>query len=69
MDYIQTEGPAMGAAMLAAKGCGTCGSLEELAARTVQVTDTAFPDAEIVRRYEERYPVFRALYPALRTLT
>ena len=46
-----------------------CGSLEELAARTVQVTDTAFPDAEIVRRYEERYPVFRALYPALRTLT
>ena len=69
MDYIQTEGPAMGAAMLAAKGCDACGSLEELAARTVQVTDTAFPDAEIVRRYEERYPVFRALYPALRTLT
>lgn len=69
MDYIQTEGPAMGAAMLAAKGCDACGSLEELAARTVQVTDTAFPDAEIVRRYEARYPVFRALYPTLRTLT
>ena len=69
MDYIQTEGPAMGAAMLAAKGCDACGSLEELAARTVQVTDTAFPDAESVRRYEARYPVFRALYPTLRTLT
>ena len=58
-----------GAAMLAVKGCGACGSLEELAARTLQVTDTAFPDAEIVRRYEARYPVFRALYPTLRTLT
>lgn len=68
IDHIRTEGPAMGAAMLAAKGCGACDSLEELAARTVQITDSVLPDPEIAARYEQRYQTYRRLYPALHSL-
>lgn len=68
IDYIQNEGPAMGAAMLAAKGCGACGSLEELAAHTVHVTESTMPTPELVTRYEQRYQTYRKIYPALHSL-
>ena len=68
IDYIQNEGPAMGAAMLAAKGCGACSSLEELAARTVRITESTLPTPELVTRYEQRYQIYRKIYPALHSL-
>ncbi|MCI5624955.1 MAG: xylulokinase [Clostridiales bacterium] len=68
IDYIQNEGPAMGAAMLAAKGCGACRSLEELAARTVRITESTLPTPELVTRYEQRYQTYRKIYPALHSL-
>jgi len=68
IDYIQNEGPAMGAAMLAAKGCGACSSLEELAARTVRITESTLPTPELVTRYEQRYQTYRKIYPALHSL-
>lgn len=68
IDYIQNEGPAMGAAMLAAKGCGACSSLEELAARTVRITESTLPTPELVTRYEQRYQTYRKVYPALHSL-
>ena len=68
IDYIQNEGPAMGAAMLAAKGCGACSSLEELAAHTVHVTESTMPTPELVTRYEQRYQTYRKIYPALHSL-
>ena len=68
IDYIQNEGPAMGAAMLAAKGCGACSSLEELAARTVRITESTLPAPELVTRYEQRYQTYRKIYPALHSL-
>lgn len=68
IDLVETEGPSMGAAMLAALGCGGTPSLEALAEKTVRVSDTVLPRAEIAGRYDEGYQRFRALYPALRTL-
>ncbi len=69
VDSIETEeGPAMGAAMLAAVGCGAYESVEQLAKNVVRVTGTVEPDAELTARYEAQYQRFRKLYPALRTL-
>jgi xylulokinase len=61
-----TEGAAYGAALLAGVGGGVYQSVEEAVKATVKVTDRTAPVAEDVRRYEELYPVYRHLYPALR---
>lgn len=68
IDLVETEGPSMGAAMLAALGCGAAGSLEVLAAKTVRVSDTILPEKDAADRYDQGYRRFRALYPALRAL-
>ncbi len=69
VESIETdEGPALGAAMLAAVGCGVCASAEELARRAVKVTSVIYPDEEISNRYDAKYKEFKKLYPALRDL-
>ena len=62
------EGPAMGAAMLAAVACGEYASVAEAAAKIVEVVDTVEPNEEEAARYEERYQKFRRLYPAVKEL-
>lgn len=62
----QEEGPALGAAMLAAVGCGEYASVEEAAQTIVQVVDTIEPEPELVGKYEEKYQRFRKLYPAVK---
>ncbi|HBA48512.1 MAG TPA: xylulokinase [Lachnospiraceae bacterium] len=62
------EGPALGGAILAAVACGELGSVEEAAAELVKVAETIEPDAGLVEKYEERYQVFREIYPACRPL-
>lgn len=62
----QEEGPALGAAMLAAVGCGEYASVEEAAQTIVQVVDTIEPEPELVEKYEEKYQRFRKLYPAVK---
>ena len=59
------EGPGYGAAILAAVGCGVYSSVQEAADRFITVTATIEPDNETVSKYEERYKVFKALYPAI----
>lgn len=69
VDCVETEeGPAMGAAMLAAVGCGAYESVEQMAEKLVRVTDTVEPERALVEKYEMQYRRFRKLYPALRTL-
>lgn len=69
VDSVETEeGPAMGAAMLAAVGCGAYENVAQLAEKTVRVTDTVEPDKELTEKYEKQYQRFRKLYPALQTL-
>ena len=67
VDIIESEeGPGYGAAILAAVGCGVFSSVEEAAKKLVKVVATEEPDPELTAKYEERYPKFRKLYPALK---
>ncbi len=58
------EGPGLGGAMLAAVGCGEYASVEEAAKAIVKVLDVEKPDPELVKKYEEKYQQFKAIYPA-----
>lgn len=62
------EGPAMGAAMLAAVGCGEYENVEAAVKRIVKVMDVVRPDAELVQKYEEKYREFKNIYPAVKAL-
>ncbi|MEY8338990.1 xylulokinase [Lachnospiraceae bacterium 62-35] len=67
LDVIRSEeGPALGGAMLAAVACKEYGSVEEAAEAIVQVADTIEPEQELVEKYEKKYQVFAAVYPALK---
>lgn len=60
------EGPALGAAMLAAVGTGKYESVEAAAKSIVKVVETVKPDKEIAARYEVKYQQFKKIYPALK---
>lgn len=59
------EGPGYGAAILAAVGCGVYKNVSEATEKIVRVVDVTEPDWELAEKYEEKYQVFRKLYPAL----
>ncbi len=60
------EGPALGAAMLAAVGTGRYASVKEAAQNIVKVVEVIEPDPEIAARYEAKYRQFKLIYPALK---
>jgi xylulokinase len=60
------EGAAYGAALLGAVAAGEFADVDEAVRVCVRVRDTVEPDPEWQAAYEERYPRFRELYPALR---
>lgn len=60
------EGPSMGAAILAAVGCGVYPSVQEAAQRIVRVSSVLQPEPWLVARYERAYQVFHAIYPQLK---
>jgi xylulokinase len=62
------EGPAMGGAMLAAVGCGKYDSVEDIAKSIVKVKETVEPDPEIALLYDEKYKIFRNIYPSVKDL-
>ena len=69
VDVIESEeGPALGAAMLAAVGCKAYPDVETIAKKLVKVVDTVEPDSELVAKYEERYQKFRRIYPTVKEL-
>ena len=69
VDVIESEeGPALGAAMLAAVGCGAYPDVETIVEKMVKVVDTVEPEPELVANYEERYQQFKKLYPAIKSL-
>jgi xylulokinase len=61
-----TEGAALGAALLAGTGCGHWPDVESACAAAVRVSGCVSPCAEASAIYEQRYPEYQALYPALR---
>ena len=62
------EGPSLGAAILAAVGCGRYGSLDEAIGSVVKTEKTISPEKELAEKYEEKYKHFRRLYPAVKGL-
>ena len=65
---MSEEGPALGAAMLAAVACKEYSSVEEAANRIVKVVDTIEPSKDLVHKYEERYQKFKQIYPTVKEL-
>jgi xylulokinase len=62
------EGPAFGAAILAAVGCGKYASVEEATSKLIKVIETTDQEQEIVDRYNQKYEVFKKLYPTLKDI-
>ncbi|WP_089964729.1 xylulokinase [Lihuaxuella thermophila] len=63
------QGPGMGAAMIAACGCGWFDSLEECAAAFVQVGQVIQPRPESVEQYRQLFAVYRDVYENTRALS
>jgi len=59
-----TEGAAFGAALLAGVGAGFYADVPAACEATIQITGRASP-TQATRAYQEYYPHYRALYPAL----
>ncbi|NLC19486.1 MAG: xylulokinase [Clostridiales bacterium] len=62
------EGPAFGAAILAAVGCGKYASVDEACSKLIKVVQTTEQDPEIVAKYDKKYEIFRQLYPTLKDM-
>jgi xylulokinase len=62
------QGPGMGAAMLAAVGCGWFGSLAECAAKFIQYGTPYEPNSENAKRYEDLFEVYKLVYAQTREL-
>ena len=62
------EGAAYGAALLAGVGGGAWATVDDACAAAVRVRERTGPDAEGKRIMNERYKIFRAIYPALRRI-
>jgi xylulokinase len=59
-----TEGAAFGAALLAGVGAGVYENVPAACEATIQITGHTFPTQD-TRTYQDYYPHYRALYPAL----
>ncbi|MDF2542640.1 MAG: hypothetical protein K0S47_2358 [Herbinix sp.] len=69
VDKINSEeGPAFGAAILAAVGCGKYATVEEAAGKLIKVIQTTEQDAAVVELYNKKYDVFKQLYPTLKEM-
>lgn len=62
------EGPAFGAAILAAVGCGEYPDVKTAVSKLVKVIDTIEPQADLVEKYEKNYQKFKAIYPTVKSL-
>lgn len=67
VDTVEVEeGPAYGGAILAAVAAGVFDSVEAAVEKIVRIKDTTEPDPVLVRKYQEKYDVFKQMYPALK---
>ncbi len=62
------EGPALGAAMLAAVGCNEFKSVKDATDKIVKVVNAVKPDPKLVSLYDSAYKKFREIYPAVKNL-
>ncbi|WP_144554450.1 xylulokinase [Bacillus sp. X1(2014)] len=62
------QGPGMGAAMLAAYGCGWYPSLKECAQEFIQTSKTYDPIKENVEAYKKLFTIYQQVYPQTKEL-
>lgn len=62
------QGPGMGAAMLAAYGCGWFDSLDQCAEAFIKRASTYTPNADNARRYAELFQVYKSVYAQTKPL-
>lgn len=62
------EGPSLGAAILAAVGCGEYRSVEEATEKIVRIVDVIEPDSDLVKKYNKKYQQYIKIYPAIKGL-
>ena len=62
------EGPAYGGAILAMVADGEYKSVEEATEKLTKIKDTTYPVAEITESYNNKYEIFKKLYPALKNV-
>lgn len=62
------EGPALGAAMLAAVGCKEFDTVKDAANKIVKVVEVIKPDPKLVSSYNTAYEKFRKIYPTVKDL-
>lgn len=62
------EGPAFGAALIAAVGAEVFGNVGEAVAKTVAIGESTHPDQESVDKYSQIYPLFSNLYRSLENI-
>ena len=62
-----TEGAAYGAALLAGVGTGAWPDVASACKACVKITGNTLPDAAQVETYRKVYPLYRELYPALKS--
>ncbi|MBQ9511405.1 MAG: xylulokinase [Clostridia bacterium] len=60
------QGPSLGAAILSMVGAGEYATVEDAVEATVNASVVSKPDDALVAKYNEKYKVFKALYPALK---
>jgi xylulokinase len=62
------QGPGMGAAMLAAYGCGWFASLKECAEKFIQTAKTFYPIKENVESYKVLFEIYKQVYTQTKSL-
>lgn len=65
---VNEEGPAMGAAILAAVACGEYKNVHEAVKKIIKIDGTVEQDRELVEKYEKQYERFKQIYPACNNL-
>lgn len=69
VEILQTEqGPSYDGAILAMVGCGEYKTIKDAAEQLVNIRETVYPEKEAARNYEDRYQIFKSLYPALKNV-
>ena len=63
-----SEAPSLGAAILAGVAIGEYSSIEEAVKATVKIKEVFYPQEEKIRIYEEKFQIYKDIYPTLRSL-
>ena len=59
------EGPAFGAAILAAVGCEKYKTVEQACAKLIKLSSTVKPNQLLLEKYNKKYEIYHGLYPVL----